>query len=165
MRSVRCLEQRVRLRSDADITQLFEHHLRLAVLHIGRLDTAVADGPTLLVVATDGRNNLSWLDGATVVDEAVRHETVVYPVSIGEEPDGLKLLSILASETGGRVVHGTSRGLGKAFREILAEYRQRYILSFTPEGLSTQQGWHRLEVRVRGHEHAKVRARRGYWVR
>lgn len=133
-------------------------------LQVAILDTAVADGPTLLVVATDGRNNISWLDGTTVIDEAVRHETTVYPVSIGQDPDGLKLLSILAAQTGGRVVRGTSRGLGKAFREILAEYRQRYILSFTPEGLSTELGWHRLEVRVRGHELAKVRARRGYWV-
>ena len=91
-------------------------------LQVAVLDTAVPDGPTLLVVATDGRNNISWVDGTTVIDEAVRHETVVYPVSIGDDPDGLKLLAILASHTGGRVVRGTSRGLGKAFREILSEY-------------------------------------------
>jgi Ca-activated chloride channel family protein len=145
--------------------EITERHTSLFdALQVAILDTGVGGGPTLLVVATDGRNNISWVDGSTVIDEAVRHETVVYPVSIGDAPDGLKLLAILAAETGGRVVRGTSRGLGKAFREILAEYRQRYILSFTPEGLSTDQGWHRLEVRVPGHERAKIRARRGYWV-
>ena len=48
------------------------------------------------------------------------------------------------------------------FLDVLDEFRQRYLVSYTPRGVS-KGGWHRLEVRVRGHN-ATVKARAGYFA-
>ena len=53
----------------------------------------------------------------------------------------------------------TTRG----FASILAQYRQRYLLSFTPSGVAGD-GWHRLEVRLRSRSGTVV-AREGYMAR
>jgi len=50
--------------------------------------------------------------------------------------------------------------LQKAFVGILDEFRRRYVLSFTPRGVSAT-GWHRLQVRVKGRRPA-ITARQGY---
>jgi Ca-activated chloride channel homolog len=133
-------------------------------------------GPKMAVVLTDGRNNTSWLTAQAAIDAAIRHETVIYPVAVvtdsprvaGEPPmarDDLQLLQIVAERTGGRLIHANrSRDLGAVFEAIVREYRQRYILSFTPEGVEKRDGWHRLEVRLRNRP-GRVHARSGYWSR
>lgn len=134
------------------------------------------DGPKLLLVLTDGRNNASWLQAGAVIDAARRHETVVYPVAVGPDrrwpirvswfrrtSDSLALLQEIADQTGGRQVDADwDRSLGDVFRTILSEYRQRYIISFTPTGVESGDGWHDLEVRVK-RRGATVRARSRYW--
>jgi VWFA-related protein len=77
--------------------------------------------------------------------------------------DSLALLRVIADETGGRPIQADwNRELGSVFRRILDEYRQRYILSFTPEGVGTREGWHTLDVRVK-RRGATVRSRTRYW--
>lgn len=43
---------------------------------------------------------------------------------------------------------------------IVAGFKQRYLIAYTPMG-ALNQGWHPIEVRVKGRR-ADVRARRGY---
>lgn len=138
----------------------------------------VEPGPKMLTVLTDGRNNTSWLSARSVIDAAIRHETVVYPVAVGVASSGhpidvppmlgndaLRLLQTVAERTGGRVIHGDwSRDLGPVFASLIREYRQRYILSFVPERVAKGDGWHRLTVRLRNRA-GKVHARSGYWAR
>ena len=70
----------------------------------------------------------------------------------------------MADETGGRFVKAEwDSSLGETFQRILREYRQRYILTFTPEGVQTGDGWHALEVKVK-RRGALVRARSRYWA-
>jgi VWFA-related protein len=77
--------------------------------------------------------------------------------------DSLALLRVIAEETGGRpILADWNRELGSVFRRILDEYRQRYILSFTPEGVGSGDGWHTLQVRVR-QRGVVVRSRTRYW--
>ena len=79
--------------------------------------------------------------------------------------DGLRLLQVLADRTGGRMIHDDwARDLGAVFESIVREYRQRYILSFTPERVAKGDGWYGLEVRLRRRA-GKVYARSGYWSR
>ena len=69
-----------------------------------------------------------------------------------------------ADVTGGeflRVTRGTR--LSETFRGILSQYRQRYLLTYSPSGQSSP-GWHRLEVRLRAREGSVV-AREGYVAR
>ena len=63
--------------------------------------------------------------------------------------------------TGGSVLEiESTRDLSQTFLRILEEFRQRYLLSFSPRGVSST-GWHRLEVRVKGRR-GTVNARAGY---
>jgi hypothetical protein len=78
--------------------------------------------------------------------------------------DAVALLEAMADQTGGRYVEaGWDRSLGERFQQILREYRQRYILTFTPEGVPAGDGWHALEVKVK-RPGAQVRARTRYWA-
>jgi VWFA-related protein len=74
-----------------------------------------------------------------------------------------KFLESLTEETGGRVLFANSNSdLRETFTKTLAEFRDRYVLSYMPGGVSTT-GWHRLEVRLKG-KSGKVTARRGYFA-
>ena len=145
--------------------------------YAGILEADGGPGPKLLLVMTDGRNNSSWLQASAVIDTARRHETVIYPVAVEIDTtwngavsprlrtsDAVALLQVMADETGGRYVKAEwDSRLGETFQRILREYRQRYILTFTPEGVQTGDGWHALEVKVK-RGGALVRARSRYWA-
>lgn len=133
-------------------------------------------GPKLLLLITDGRNNNSFLQARDAIDAARRHETVIYPVAVGIDRawtqgvyehfknDAVGLLRLIADETGGQMIEARwDERLASTVAGILAEYRQRYILTFTPEGVGRDDGWHRLEVKVKGRR-ATVRARTRYWA-
>jgi len=170
----------------------------------GLIETGEREGPKLLIVLTDGRNNASWMRGADIVDLARQRETAIYTVGVGvmlaestappsnplagvaagsgggattgslqetrgasrgapttHPPDNLALLRVLADKTGGR--HLAARwdeSLEESFTRVLAEYRQRYILTFSPE--TPAPGWHALQIRVK-RRGLTVRARDGYW--
>jgi hypothetical protein len=71
-------------------------------------------------------------------------------------------LRLLAEATGGRLVPaGSSAQLERTFLRILAEMRSRYLLSYSPGVV--REGWHRLEVKVKGHR-GTVRSRSRYFV-
>jgi hypothetical protein len=75
-----------------------------------------------------------------------------------------RLLDALTEVTGGRVVHAADdAALERTFFDVLQEFRQRYVLSFTPKGV-LEQGWHTIEVKLKRGS-GQVRARRGYFAR
>jgi Ca-activated chloride channel family protein len=77
--------------------------------------------------------------------------------------DSMALLRVIARETGGRPIEASwDTPLGAVFRRILEEYRQRYVLTFTPEGVKSGDGWHTLEVRLK-RRGLTVRSRTRYW--
>lgn len=117
-------------------------------------------GRGLVIVFSDGRDNASWLRPKTVLDVARRSDAVVYSVSAGMALKA-EFLQELADQTGGRLFEiESTKGLSGVFLEVLEEFRQRYLLSYSPTGVS-QGGWHQLTVRVKG-RNATVRARPGY---
>jgi len=119
-------------------------------------------GRPLLIVFTDGVDTSSWLPAESVLDMARRTDVVAYFVSAGEQrkaPFNRELTSL----TGGSLIEiASTRDLSATFLRILEEFRQRYLVSYTPRGVSTN-GWHRLEVRVKGRR-ATVQARPGYYA-
>lgn len=117
-------------------------------------------GRSLLIVFSDGVDTASFQSPDTVLHAARRSDAVVYGVAMRSriEPTFLRDLGRL---TGGAVLElESTRDLSQTFLRILEEFRQRYILSFSPRGVS-QTGWHRLDVRVKGRR-ATVNARAGY---
>ena len=145
-------------------------------LHVAIVQGLRTEPADVVLVLTDGHDNTSWLSATSVTDTAIRLETVICVVTIRQPPGwntdapvatdaGLRLAQVLADRTGGRVVHADwTRDLGPAFTTLLDAYRQRYILSFTPEGVNRDDGWHPLTVKLRSRP-GRVHARQGYWSR
>jgi Ca-activated chloride channel family protein len=140
------------------------------------------EGRTLLVFFSDGLDTSSWLPVRKVVDTARRSDVVVYPIAIRpasrvtrsqgqimlrRPEDRLPseaILDTLSDVSGGRVVYATDdAALESTFLSVLDEFRQRYVLTFTPTRVS-EDGWHNLDVKVKGRS-GDVRARRGYFAR
>jgi VWFA-related protein len=118
-------------------------------------------GRSLVLVFSDGVDTSSWLAPDVATGIARRTGVVVYGVSAGagRKPDDL---AGLADATGGRLVAvDTTKVLRGTFLQILDEFRHRYILAFTPRGVSPS-GWHALEVRLKSKRGA-VKARPGYF--
>lgn len=117
-------------------------------------------GRPLMIEFSDGLDTASWLLPAQVLDTGRRCDTVVYGVSVTGDAKAT-FLRDLSGLTGGSLIEiASTKNLGAEFLRILDEFRQRYLLSYTPRGVS-KEGYHRLDVRVKGRE-AKVKARPGY---
>jgi VWFA-related protein len=117
-------------------------------------------GRGLVIVFSDGLDTSSWLRSKAVLDVAKRSDAVVYGVSAGLASRAA-FLRDLTEQTGGRLFQlESTRSLSAVFLEVLDEFRQRYLVSYSPSGVS-REGWHELTVRVKGRA-ATVRARPGY---
>jgi Ca-activated chloride channel homolog len=119
-------------------------------------------GRSLLIVFSDGIDTSSWLSPEKVLETAKRSDVVVYAVSVrGTGKD--QFLRDLADLTGGATVEiESTKDLSATFVHILEEFRHRYLVSFSPRGV-TDEGWHRLEVRVKNRR-VTVKARPGYFA-
>jgi VWFA-related protein len=124
---------------------------------------ALADsdpGRTLLIAFTDGVDTSSFLPAERVLQVARRSNVVAYAVSTSKLPGG-SFLRDLSDVTGGDAIAiASTTGLRDAFVKILEEFRQRYLVSYSPAGVPND-GWHPLTVRVKGRK-VDVRARAGY---
>jgi VWFA-related protein len=102
----------------------------------------------LVLVFSDGVDTSSWLGAEQILETAKRSDAVVYALS----PKGAgsrQFLRDLADQTGGDAIEVESlRELSARFVGILEEFRHRYLLSYSPNGVAAP-GWHRLEVKVK----------------
>ena len=126
-----------------------------AGIQIGESDA----GRALMIVFSDGLDTSSWLGADKVLDAAKRSDVVAYAVAV-RSPAKPEFLRDLTSFTGGRLfeVEKTEK-LDAIFVSILEEFRQRYLVSYTPRGVA-REGWHKLDVRVK--RGGTIKARPGY---
>jgi Ca-activated chloride channel homolog len=118
----------------------------------------------LMVVCSDGVDNASWLTDEEAIDSAKRADMVTDAVTVpnGYFPGQATFLGQLAKSTGGKVWQaGSDRELEHLFRQSLDEMRARYLLSYSPRGVS-EPGWHDLRVTLRSGQ-ADILARPGYF--
>ena len=90
---------------------------------------------------------------------------LLYASRAAREIDEAFVASILEASQKHNAEHGITGILctytqGNVFLQVLEEFRQRYVVSYSPSGVS-REGWHQLVVRVKGRS-ATVRARPGY---
>jgi len=116
----------------------------------------------LLLVFTDGRDAGSWLSAGAVLEAAQVSNAVTYGVVLRDEDASLEFLERVTEATGGRSIRADRNNLDSAFQAVLAEFRARYLLTYSPSNVAP--GWHSIEVRVR-RRGGEVRARRGYLAR
>jgi len=116
--------------------------------------------PPLIILFSDGRDTSSWLTSNAVLETSKRIDAVVYAASPSRHSDA-SFLKDLTKLTGGSLFEiQSAKTVGTVFLGILDEFRQRYLLTYTPTGVS-ESGWHAVDVRVKRRS-AKVRARPGY---
>jgi VWFA-related protein len=117
-------------------------------------------GRSLVVVCTDGYDTTSWLQPDEVLESAKRSSAVLYAVTAAAARRRSPLKD-LADATGGHMLEvNSSRDLRGAFEKILQDFRSRYILAYSPQGVPAE-GFHRLDVRVK-RKGLTVKARPGY---
>ena len=138
-------------------------------------------GRTLVVLFSDGVDTTSFLSEPDVLRAAERSDVIIYPVGVRttvrlgqrfdsrlatlvaqQEERNMRFLKDLAAATGGRlVVAEGDRDIGAAFGRVLDEFNSRYVLAYTPAGV-TGQGWHRIDLKLK-RKKGTVTARRGYF--
>lgn len=125
----------------------------------GLVVAASNTGRSLMLAFSDGVDTSSFLRPASVIDTARRTDVVVFGVSAGKLR--APFLKDLADMTGGDVVEVQStRDLRNTLVRILNEYRQRYLIAYSPSGVPAS-GWHTVKVSV-AKSGATIKARQGY---
>jgi VWFA-related protein len=127
---------------------------------LASLVVAASDaGRSLVLAFSDGVDTASWLSPTSVLDTARRADVVVFGVTAGKVR--APFLKNLAEATGGDLVEVQSTSdLRSTLVRILAEYRQRYLIAYSPSGVPAT-GWHAVKVSVSGRG-ATVKTRPGY---
>lgn len=128
-------------------------------------------GRSLALVFSDGADSTSWLDDRRALD-VVRRSDVVFSIIRPRHAAGpygnVSVFSPLerAAVASGGVILKTERGkqLDSQFVNLLREFRQGYVLSFsTPAGSTRDDGWHEVDVRLKSRK-GEVRVRPGYFA-
>jgi hypothetical protein len=81
-------------------------------------------------------------------------------------PDGVRIIDDAAARTGGQLHTQSfffrSSSLLRAFKTIFDDFRQSYVLRYSPSGVEPR-GWHAIKVEVPAVKDATIRARLGYY--
>lgn len=128
-------------------------------------------GRTLLLLYSDGAENSSWLSDWDVLEAVRRSEVVIYAVGVvppGRMPSGVPgfdpngLMPQIAQRSGGAYLRTShEKPLAQVFADVLHEFRSRYLLTYSPQGVKRDDGWHSLSVKLKNRS-GRVRARAGY---
>jgi VWFA-related protein len=130
------------------------------------------DSRPVLLLFSDGRDTSSWLGAEHVIEATRRSGVLVHVVElVAEEWMGARgidarpssFLGTLADTGGGRRWFAkSSRDLRELFGQALNELRARYLLTYSPTGVS-REGWHDIKVTLKN-ARGEVTARPGYFA-
>jgi VWFA-related protein len=154
-------------------------------LSVGLMLAAPDAGGSLVLLFSDGADTSSYLAPDAVLD-AVRHSgVVVYVVATGLPTQGTgqtsdvpesheRFLRSVVEASGGQLLRAdfSRRRLADAFARVLNEFRTRYVLAYTPEGVGRDDGWHTVKVSLKRRaleagvalRASAVRVRAGYYA-
>jgi VWFA-related protein len=139
----------------------------------------------VMIVISDGDDNLSTHTRAEAIEMAQRYSVVIYTISTSTQwiqlsqtnPDKLadrkvhltegdKILQDLAEQTGGRAFFPYHvDDLDQSFQDIGDELRNQYSIAYIPTNSDLDGRYHRIKIEVPDHKGYQVRARRGYYAR
>jgi Ca-activated chloride channel homolog len=129
-------------------------------------DLESRSGKKVIVVFTDGSDNLSVLTHEIAMQRAKSAGVPIYTIAQGDAlktPVLLKQLATLSKTTGG--VAFTISGPGeirKVFATVSRDLMHGYLLAFQPPPVEGHT-WRTLEVTLQDTRNRKVRAREGYF--
>ena len=152
-----------RLRSALDATEASGDTALYDATYAAMLASQPDEGRDLMLVFSDGQDTASWLSPESVLASARRADMVIYGLSPQRSPSA-RFLRALGAATGGEAFEvDATQNLKSRFVRILNDFRQRYLVSYSPRGVQ-RGGWHKLDVKLKGRS-GTVRARPGYFDR
>jgi Ca-activated chloride channel homolog len=139
----------------------------------------------VMIVISDGDDNLSRHTRAEAIELAQRFSVVIYTISTSTQwiqlsqtdpykladrkvhlTEGDKILQDLAEETGGRAFFPYHvDDLDQSFQDIGDELRNQYSIAYIPTNASLDGRYHKIRIEIPEHKGYKVSARRGYFAR
>jgi Ca-activated chloride channel family protein len=139
----------------------------------------------VMIVISDGDDNLSLHTRAEAIEMAQRFSVVIYTISTSTQwiqlsqtdpnkladrkmhlTEGDKILQDLADETGGRAFFPYHvDDLDQSFQDIGDELRNQYSIAYIPTNSQLDGRYHRIKIEVPDHKGYQVRSRRGYYAR
>jgi Ca-activated chloride channel homolog len=144
-----------------------------------------SDMRRILVVITDGDDNLSSHTRADAIESAEKSGVVIYPISTStewvtaEDPedfvhrmdrkviktDGDKVLQAFADETGGRAFFPYHvDDVAQSFLDIGVELRSQYSLAYVPTNSIADGKYRKIRIEVINRKDLDVRTRKGYYA-
>jgi VWFA-related protein len=122
----------------------------------------------MMIVFTDGRDTMSVLSEAALLDTARRADSAIFAVALNANTVVARLrtpplLTTLTTLTGGRLQELQSGDdLSGSFLRALDEFRASYVVRYVLGGVP-RAGWHEINVKVKRPGNLTVRARKGYF--
>jgi Ca-activated chloride channel homolog len=132
----------------------------------------------VLVVISDGNDNLSDHALSEAVDSTIRAEAVIYCISTntdwlaldGDKPrkihveGGDKVLEQFADQSGGRVFYPYKvDDLAQSFVDIGDELRSQYFIAYSPNNPQATGQYRKIDVQI-DRKGLQVRTRKGYYA-
>jgi Ca-activated chloride channel family protein len=123
-------------------------------------------GKKVIVVFTDGDDNISTLTADSAIVRAKTSGVPIYTIGQGAALDDeslLKQLTVMARATGGLsfTIHSPNEIRG-IFEKVVQDLLHGYLLAFQPSD-AEGHAWHTIEVVLQAPKGRKVRAREGYF--
>ena len=139
----------------------------------------------VMVLISDGDDNLSNHTRAEAIEMAQRTSVVIYTISTSTQwislsqtdpgkmndrkyhkTDGDQILEDLANQTGGRAFFPYHvDDLDQSFQDIGDELRNQYSVAYAPTNSVLDGRYHKIRIETPDHKGYQVRARRGYFAR
>ena len=132
-------------------TAIFDAIYQACLNQFGHIDNTASGNFILLF--TDGEDNASHASLKLVVDMCQRANTAIYPFRAGNPSgfsEGPKVLTELATETGGRVFHDdeSDAAVYEDLRIIEADLRNQYRLIYKPPDMKHDGSFHRIALQA-----------------
>lgn len=126
-----------------------------------------------MILLTDGVNTYGLKKLQDAVDAALKAETVIYSIGIGDNYyDGVNkgVLNKVSEQTGGRAFFPKDElQLRDAFNQIQEEMRSQYLLAYEPTNQSQDGTYRKIEVKLINQQLAKDKVklthREGYFAK
>ncbi len=139
----------------------------------------------VMVLISDGDDNLSNHTRAEAIEMAQRTSVVIYTISTSTQwvslaqtdpgkmndrkyhkTDGDQILEDLANQTGGRAFFPYHvDDLDQSFQDIGDELRNQYSVAYAPTNSVLDGRYHKIRIEAPDHKGYQIRARRGYFAR
>ena len=142
--------------------------IRMSIDHVkqkGHRDKKV------LVVVTDGNDNMSEVTLEKLVQEAQQQEVLIYTIGLLAEEErreagrAKRALDTITRATGGQAHYpNLVDEVGKLALQVAHDIRNQYIIAYTPANQKLDGGFRQIRVTVSGSNRPTVRTRTGYYA-